>query len=177
MQEGSQGQAKRSPWNRPPKKGPRPEGTPDTTSWLIRPSRAPSERIAFSSTPFQGLRFACPRLPSRIPAGMPGVGSGVFLRRFLPARPTRRASVSLLVLSSLAAEISNQLRRLPQVIKRREDKRSPDSITLQITRQPLHYPSPCNTQSEELLYRLVDPVLRPARSKQEPALAVIGDRP
>jgi hypothetical protein len=31
MREGSQGQAKRSPWNRPPPKNPRPEGTRDVT--------------------------------------------------------------------------------------------------------------------------------------------------
>ncbi len=75
MTEGSQGQAKRSPWTAGRRKPGAPWGgaregvsLPNTLRTDVR-SGVPSGREFFCLR-FQGLRFACPWLPSCIPFGM-----------------------------------------------------------------------------------------------------------
>src|SRR4029077_20939495 len=87
MQEVSQGQAKRSPWKAGGQGAPRPEGARDRSRLTNVSGLASFQDAVLFCAQFQGLRFACLWLPSRIPNGMPREGSND-LNSF--TSPTRR---------------------------------------------------------------------------------------
>src|SRR5262249_17209041 len=71
VEEGGQGQAKRSPWSGSQKE-PRPEGTPDLSGSIVRKiSCPPSGREFFLRNPGAALRLPCYLLASLRDAGKP----------------------------------------------------------------------------------------------------------
>src|SRR4030095_10996646 len=94
MREGSQGQAKRSPWNRAQNESRVLIGC-QTNRWVYRAAGlAALQSARVFRRAFQGLRFACPWLSSCIPDGMRRMSPQIF--GFLkPSKPPYNLSLRL----------------------------------------------------------------------------------